>query len=765
MSTPCNGEKKNSPSASQQDGGWAWIVMIASFGCQLLIDGTISGFGVIYLEMQKDEHFIRANYSRTFLALPGSIQPAFYLGMGVFASPFIQRLGFRIMGTIGSGMVGGGLALSSFQSDLYVFNFFYGVMAGTGFGVLMICAIVSVNFYFERLRGIASGVAMSGAGVGCLLVPFLFGRLIDLMGWRHALLVYAAGSFVIGTISALCFKPFLMPATNVIEPLQLTCEGERVNVFSKGSDVMLPPQILVNSDRRQSDEYVTGSPPVEQANVNSKWFESELFFSSAPRLIGPSAIKPIIGNSSMTSEPREDAVNQNHEVPNQNGRRIPGKIVQFIRRLLLRRGSNENPNKAVDAETEGNEFGSTVGSRLWKSTLGVQRLQARPGKGRHGPISSRIKNTASGDIKIDRQDEGKFRCLIALDPFERMDIFLSASLTSLGLKNAAPLPHTGDFITLGGIGSRRSVHPGASGAISLMSSTMSCSGNTDRILSPAGDHTSVDKKVCSCSPMSQRDLNENAACAECSGRRSEQSGYFATSGSTKTSCCAKLVSMFDLKLFTESSFLFQLGIWVANQLAYFIPFVYLVDYSTSKGLNREQAIMLSIILGSLHTFGRIAAGFLDNSGWFDIVFISAFGTLLSALVNLVLPFLSPTFTWYAIYAGACGFACAIPIPSTPLLLVRFLGLDRLTASFSNINLCKSIASIVGPMLAVSIVERTEEPSVYFVVAGVCMLVSAAFHLGLCRFPCSTAPSVTDPNFEEDRRALCCIRPKFLSLES
>lgn len=56
--------------------------MIASFVVQLLIDGTISGFGIFYMEMQKDEAFVHANYSRTLLALPGNIQPGFFLCTG-----------------------------------------------------------------------------------------------------------------------------------------------------------------------------------------------------------------------------------------------------------------------------------------------------------------------------------------------------------------------------------------------------------------------------------------------------------------------------------------------------------------------------------------------------------------------------------------------------------------------------------------------------------------------------------------------------------
>lgn len=45
------------------------------------------------------------------------------------------------------------------------------------------------------------------------------------------------------------------------------------------------------------------------------------------------------------------------------------------------------------------------------------------------------------------------------------------------------------------------------------------------------------------------------------------------------------------------------------------------------------------------------------------------------------------------------FQTALPVPMIHLLLVRFLGLERLTASYSNLNLTKALASVIGPMVA------------------------------------------------------------------
>ncbi|VDP74636.1 unnamed protein product [Echinostoma caproni] len=252
-------------SQTSRDTGWAWVIMVASFIVQFLIDGTISGFGIFFLEMQKDEAFVQANYTRTMLALPGNIQPGFFLCTGAFISPLIQRWGFRIMGTIGSAMVGSGLAIASFQQNLHVFNLFYGALTGSGFGILLVCAVVSVNFYFERFRGIASGIAMAGAGVGCLTVPVLFSRLCDHLGWRRGLLVYSGFSFLSALFSVLTFRPFVVAVISDETLEQIRAKSSSVSSpldveQHQGNRCERVPVVITTSDNTKTQE--------ESKNVN-----------------------------------------------------------------------------------------------------------------------------------------------------------------------------------------------------------------------------------------------------------------------------------------------------------------------------------------------------------------------------------------------------------------------------------------------------------------------------------------------------------------
>ncbi|KAK0072459.1 hypothetical protein PV326_014441, partial [Microctonus aethiopoides] len=59
------------------DGGWGWVIVAASFMCNLVVDGIIFSFGVML------NHIVDAfNVTKSSVALVGSLQSGFYLMAG-----------------------------------------------------------------------------------------------------------------------------------------------------------------------------------------------------------------------------------------------------------------------------------------------------------------------------------------------------------------------------------------------------------------------------------------------------------------------------------------------------------------------------------------------------------------------------------------------------------------------------------------------------------------------------------------------------------
>lgn len=65
-------------------------------------------------------------------------------------------------------------------------------VAGFGFGLIYLPAIVSVTCYFEKYRSLATGIAVCGSGLGTFIFAPLTEYLVTEYGWRGALLIIAA---------------------------------------------------------------------------------------------------------------------------------------------------------------------------------------------------------------------------------------------------------------------------------------------------------------------------------------------------------------------------------------------------------------------------------------------------------------------------------------------------------------------------------------------------------------------------------------------
>src|SRR5262249_56863976 len=59
-----------------------------------------------------------------------------------------------------------------------------------------------VQPWFNRNRGVASGIALSGTGLGTLLMPVLAEWLIDSQGWRAALTIIGLGVAGFGFVAS-----------------------------------------------------------------------------------------------------------------------------------------------------------------------------------------------------------------------------------------------------------------------------------------------------------------------------------------------------------------------------------------------------------------------------------------------------------------------------------------------------------------------------------------------------------------------------------
>ena len=71
-------------------------------------------------------------------------------------------------------------------------------VAGLGFGLIYLPAVVCVGYYFETKRSLATGIAVCGSGFGAFAFAPLGSYLLDEFGWRGANLILAGLIFNCG---------------------------------------------------------------------------------------------------------------------------------------------------------------------------------------------------------------------------------------------------------------------------------------------------------------------------------------------------------------------------------------------------------------------------------------------------------------------------------------------------------------------------------------------------------------------------------------
>ena len=166
---------------------YGWVIVAVAFVTMAISVNSRSVFSLLFppliAELGWDRATIAAAFSIGFLS---AVVYAPLIGIA------LDRQGPRIVIPVAAGTVATGLWLTTLVTspwELYV-----------AYGLLVVGASVPVSYmghgvilprWFERKRGLATGIAFSGVGVGgIVLFPWLQG-LIDGPGWRYACIAIA----------------------------------------------------------------------------------------------------------------------------------------------------------------------------------------------------------------------------------------------------------------------------------------------------------------------------------------------------------------------------------------------------------------------------------------------------------------------------------------------------------------------------------------------------------------------------------------------
>jgi MFS transporter, OFA family, oxalate/formate antiporter len=166
---------------TQQGFFYGWMVVAFAFTILCIAYGIQFTFGVFMPFISAD-----TGWDRGSLSLPYSLYVFVYSALGVVSGRLTDRLGPRIVLTVGGCLLGSGVILVGQVRALWHFYVVFGLIAASGMSAAYVPCNATVVRWFTLKRGLALSITSSGASFGMFIFPPLATALIAAYGWRRS---------------------------------------------------------------------------------------------------------------------------------------------------------------------------------------------------------------------------------------------------------------------------------------------------------------------------------------------------------------------------------------------------------------------------------------------------------------------------------------------------------------------------------------------------------------------------------------------------
>ncbi len=146
--------------------------------------------------------------SASMANLPFMVFLSFFAILMFFGGRIMEKLGPRTLIIIGSITVSLGWMLSSFAPNIWVLTLTYGVIAGSGVGLVYGCPVATAARWFPDKKGLAVGLMLAGFGGSALITGKLASLMIPAVGLSNTFLYFG---IVFGIVLVILGLPFRFP--------------------------------------------------------------------------------------------------------------------------------------------------------------------------------------------------------------------------------------------------------------------------------------------------------------------------------------------------------------------------------------------------------------------------------------------------------------------------------------------------------------------------------------------------------------------------
>ncbi|CAL1531968.1 unnamed protein product [Lymnaea stagnalis] len=663
------------------DGGWGWMVVFSSFLIHVIADGVVYSFGVFLMEFVDYFHAGRGATSWV-----GSLQPAVTFTVGPLSSALTNRYGCRPVTIAGAIIAAAGFILSMWAPNLYYLYFTSGIMAGVGFGLIYLPAIVCVAQYFEKRRSFATGLAVCGSGFGTFILAPITEMLVHEYKWQGAMLIL--GGVILNVVACgIIFRPLERPfPTSEREISEMESENllpDFTDSFSegpKGSVAVEEIEFFLDKNFVQTNQAGAGNAgegvlsPADGLEIIANLQQQHALPEGTPHLIHQNNAAPSPSFQKHSSLPNSPSV--------------------------LKEDGNKSESNNLQITTT--HPGSPATLSLPVGTVFFNKY------GETNGVSGDSKNNKAAHLSVSQ--------CISVPDGQRLSVnqvALACSDGALNRHNDRPKNH----------------HPQGGGTI----------------LKQRHHRNSESSAPATLAPLSRKDIFYSGSLLNIPMYRSHPDVYKATVTSvsdrpislSETESFSKkgglgdimnefrqtMKDMLSLSLLKNPVFL-MFGISnFFTSIGFNMPFIFLPDRAKLAGIDADKAALLLSVIGIANTAGRVIFGFLSDRSWVNRLMLYNTALTICGVATAFSPIVGGDYGLLVAYAAIFGVFIGVYVSLTSVVLVDLLGLEYLTNSFGLLLLFQGAATFVGPPIAGWMCDWTGSYDISFIVMGILIALS------------------------------------------
>lgn len=158
------------------------------------------------------ENHLLTSYSSSSISWIGTLQAFFLIEIGVVTGPLYDQGYLRHILATGTTLLTLGVMMASIATEYYSVLLSLGVCTGIGMGCMFFPGVTSINTYFNKRRGLASGIAALGSGIGAIVYPIVLRELISQVSFAWAVRTVAFIILVTSLVPLLVVRPLWLPS-------------------------------------------------------------------------------------------------------------------------------------------------------------------------------------------------------------------------------------------------------------------------------------------------------------------------------------------------------------------------------------------------------------------------------------------------------------------------------------------------------------------------------------------------------------------------